>query len=87
MTHREINEQQRVLQFKAIGVRLENLAAARETLKAERYGDLVAKTEARMKEITEGMSADQVQMCLTLAATPVKFQNIIKNILDDKTND
>ena len=29
MTHREINEQQRVLQFKAIGVRLENLAAAR----------------------------------------------------------
>ena len=85
MTEKELNTQNRQVQYKAIGVRLENLALTYKTLQREGVQhDTLLRIQNRMNEIIDGMDWDQVQMCLSIADVTKKNRTIIINLLREK---
>ena len=85
MTEKELNIQNRQVQYKLIGVRLENLALAHKTLhREEGQQDTLLRIQNRMNEIIDGMDWDQVQMCLSIADVTKKNRTIINNLLHEK---
>ena len=81
MTTKELTQSQKQLQWRLIGVRLEMLALARETLMKEGIPQLPVKVAERMREIVKDLTPDQVQMCLSVADVTKKNQTLIKSIL------
>ena len=80
MTEKELNIQNRQVQYKLIGVRLENLALTYKTLQREDgQQETLLRIQNRMNEIIDGMDWDQVQMCLSIADVTKKNQTIIIN--------
>lgn len=85
MTQKELNTLNRQVQYKAIGVRLENLALTYKTLQREGgQHDTLLRIQNRMNEIIDGMTWDQVQMCLSIAGVTKKNGLIIKSLLIEK---
>ena len=88
MTEKEINQQQRQVQYKFIGVRLENLALTYETHRRDgNYDETLRRIIGRMKEIINGMTRDQVQMCLSIADVSGKNRRLIYNLLKNPSNE
>lgn len=85
MTEKELNIQNRQVQYKAIGVRLENLALTYKTLQREvGQKETLLRIQNRMNEIIDGMTWGQVQICLSIADVTKKNQTIIINLLHEK---
>ena len=85
MTEKELNTQNRQVQYKLIGVRLENLALTYKTLQREEgQQETLLRIQNRMNEIIDGMDWDQVQMCLSIADVTKKNRTIINNLLKEK---
>lgn len=85
MTEKELNIMNRQVQYKAIGVRLENLALTYKTLQREvGQKETLLRIQNRMNEIIDGMTRDQVQICLSIADVTKKNRTIINDLLIDK---
>lgn len=85
MTEKELNIMNRQVQYKAIGVRLENLALTYKTLQREvGQKETLLRIQNRMNEIIDGMTWDQVQICLSIADVTKKNRTIINDLLVEK---
>lgn len=85
MTEKELNTLNRQVQYKAIGVRLENLALTYKTLQREvGQKETLLRIQNRMNEIIDGMTWDQVQICLSIADVTKKNRTIINDLLVEK---